>query len=170
MNLSKELAKQAAGYGICKEWHKDLLSLKDKKAMVEMYLRGIDFCLSNDYPSNDFIRKNFGDIIAQYNIYVDGFVMAANPEQLVALGSTTGNVRVNDFGVSRIYVKHNSKLKIKAEDNAFVMIDVFDNSSVEVEASESAKVCINRYGDSKVLYNSKGVATIKVVDKHKKTY
>ena len=59
MKLSKELARQAKAKGICAPWHAQLLTLQDKEAMVDMYLKGIDFCLANDYPKNDFIRTHF---------------------------------------------------------------------------------------------------------------
>ena len=52
MKLSKELARQAKAKGICTPWHNELQNLQNKEAMVEMYLKGIDFCLANDYPTS----------------------------------------------------------------------------------------------------------------------
>ena len=74
MNLSKELAERARKKGICKEWHDELLSLKDKDKMIKMYLRGIDFCLSNDYPENDFIRSYFKGAMEKYGVFLDDAV------------------------------------------------------------------------------------------------
>lgn len=45
MKIAKELAREARRLGICDEWHSELKRLTDKRAMVEMYLAGLDFCL-----------------------------------------------------------------------------------------------------------------------------
>jgi hypothetical protein len=52
MDLAKELARQAKKKGICKPWYNELKSLNGDNinAMAQMYLKGIDFCLANDYP------------------------------------------------------------------------------------------------------------------------
>lgn len=61
MDLAKELARQAKKKGICKPWYNELKSLNGDNinAMAQMYLKGIDFCLANDYPDNGFIRTHF---------------------------------------------------------------------------------------------------------------
>ena len=58
MDLAKELARQAKKKGICKPWYNELKSLNGDNinAMAQMYLKGIDFCLANDYPDNGLER------------------------------------------------------------------------------------------------------------------
>lgn len=171
MDLAKELAKRAKKNGICKPWYEELKSLQDKKAMIEMYLKGIDFCLANDYPGNDFIRKHFKGEMEQFGVFLDDEINIGNPRKCVCLGNTSGRIDIDGFNVCEIFAKHNARLDIYAKGNAFVIIDVFDNSEVNVHASDRAKVCVNRYiGNNIVMKGEADEAFVKIRDKQKKTY
>ena len=166
MNLSKELAKQAKRHRICAEWHTRLKNLSDKPAMIEMYLAGIDFCLANDYPSNDFIRRYFKGDMESHGVFLDDSVDLTNPKKCVALGNTKGNIEVNGYSVSEIFVKNDSELSIVAKDDAFVMVDAFDNSTIHVWTYGS----VNRYGNAKIHSKELDFSAIKIIEKHRKTY
>jgi hypothetical protein len=168
MKIGKELAKQAQRFKICQEWHDELKTLEDKRAMVQMYLKGIDFCLVNDYPSNDYIRRNFGDVINDFGVFLDNNIDLINVIKCVALGLCKGRVEINNFNVSEIFIKHGSALNIVAKDNAFVMVDAFDNTVVHIEAYNHAKVCVNRYGNANINQKVVDMAMVKIIDKHKK--
>ena len=62
MKVNKQLARDAKKKGICEEWYDRLIDTKEKDKLIKMYLEGIDFCLSNEYPSNEFIRRHFGSL------------------------------------------------------------------------------------------------------------
>lgn len=170
MKIAKELAKQAKRLDICQEWHDELKNLDDKKAMIEMYLKGIDFCLSNDYPNNEYIRANFKGVMEQFGVFLDDSIDLVDVDKCVALGTTKGCVKINGFSVSEIFVKHSSELTIIARDNAFVMVDLFDNAVIHVQAHDRAKVCVNRYGNSVIDHKASDMAMVKIIEKHKKTY
>lgn len=169
MSLSKELAKQAKTKGACKEGHDELLSLQDKDAMVELYLRKIDFCLSNEYPDNDFLRSHFKGTMEKHGVFLDDALKVENKPKCVCLGACSGDVLVDGFNVCEVFAKHDSKLTISARGNAFVMVDVFDNSTIIVQAYDRAKVCVNRYGGT-IHDCAIDDATIKIREKNKKTY
>lgn len=171
-NLSKTLAKEAKKKGICKEWHTALKSLTDRKAMVEMYLRGIDFCLRNDYPANDFIKAHFGDIAPRMGVFVDSEISVENSPKCVCLGQTFGNIKTDNFNVTEIFAKHQAELNVIATHNAFVMIDVFDESVVNIHAQDRAKVCVNQYGNGghvNIIVED-AEAQVKIRVKNSKTY
>ncbi len=169
MSLSKQLARQAKAKGICAPWHAELLTLQDKDAMVEMYLKGIDFCLANDYPNNDFIRKHFKGIMEKQGVFLDDNVKVENMPKCVCLGATQARVEVQGFQVCEIFAKHNSELNVFAKDNAFVVIDIFDNAVVHIYASDRAKVSVNRYGGT-IEQNAIGDSIVKIREKNKNTY
>lgn len=169
MELSKKLATLAQKKGICKEWHDELARMKDKDAMCEMYLHGIDFCLSNNYPDNDFLKIHFKGVMERHGIFLDENVKVVNKPKCVCLGACSGRVEVDGFNVSEVFVKHESEISIVARDNSFVMVDVFDDTTVLVQAYDRAKVCINRYGGM-IHHCAVGDATIKIREKNKKTY
>ncbi len=171
MKIAKELAKEARRLGVCQEWHDKLQNLNSKRAMVEMYVRGIDFCLSNNYPSNDYIRANFKGVMEEFGVFLDDNISVTNISNCVLLGNTTANIMANEYAVSRIFAKNNSTLDIKAMGNAFVLIDVFDYCNVHVTSSDNAKVCIYKYGDScNVDITQLDKSAIKIANKNTKTY
>ena len=92
MKIGKELAKQAKTIGICEEWYSQLITTNDVEKLAEMYLKGIDFCLSNEYPSIDFMRKNFKGKIEIFGIHIDRKINAVNEKTVVALGTCSGMV------------------------------------------------------------------------------
>jgi hypothetical protein len=155
MKISKELTKMALRSDAKKDCttYQRLVSAKSPEEVVKIYLDEINFCLANDFPSNDYILKHFGDIVRLFNIFIDDEIMILNPKHLIALGKTSGTIKIEEYNVCNVYVKHTSKLKIKSEGHSYVMIDVFDNAVVEVEASQESQICINRYGLSKVISN-----------------
>ncbi len=168
--LSRELAGLAKADGICNEWHNELLALDDKDAMVEMYLRGIDFCLSRDYPSNDFIRDNFKGMMERHGVFLDEEVSVSGLRKCVCLGACRGSVEIAGYNVMEVFVKHGSEITIRAKGNSFVMADVFDNARVTVTASDSAKVCVNVYGNARVETHAETPAIVKIREKNKRTY
>jgi len=167
--LSKELAKQAAKHGICEEWRSELRSQSDIDAMLDMYIKGIDFCLSNEYPTNDFIRKNFKGKMEHKGIHLDEKASIENDKKAVLLGDCDVMFTAKEYSVCEVFVKHNSKVRVSATDNSFTVIDMFDNSSVYVHANGNAKVRINRYGGHLDFVEDEN-AIVKVVDKNSKKY
>lgn len=170
--LSNELAILALRLGAKKDCpvYNKFQSAKSKDELVQIYIEGIDFCLSNEFPSNEYIKKHFVGVMENHGVYLDNFINLVNPAQVVVLGETEGDIRVNGYAVSRIFIKHQSNLKINAGDHAFVMIDIFDDANMEIKASGDARVCINRYGGTILQHREKDSATIKIIEKHKKTY
>ncbi|GBU07960.1 hypothetical protein AwDysgo_12910 [Bacteroidales bacterium] len=170
MKISKELAKEAKCKGICKSWLAELKGLEDKKQMVHMYLKGIDFCLSNDYPSNEYIRANFKGVMESLGVFLDDRIVLVNIAKCVSLGSTKGSIEITGFGCSEIFVKHTSELTIIAKDDAFIMVDVFDDAIINIQAHDRAKVCVNRYMGATIVPYENDCSVIKIVEKIKKTY
>lgn len=169
MKLEKELALQAKKLGICEEWFDEILTTKDKAALVQIYVRGLDFCLSNDYPTNEYIRTHFAGVMEAFGVHLDESLQIMNEKVVVALGKCLGRIETNMFNVSEIYIKNESDLLVVAKGNSFVMIDMFDNSRLHVVASANAKVCVNHYG-GEIKKDQQENAIIKVIEKHKKTY
>lgn len=171
MEVNKRLARDAKKKGICEDWFNRLLQTEDKGELVKMYLAGIDFCLSKEYPSNDYIRRHFVGTCEAYGVFLDEAITAENSRYVVALGACEGTATYDDWNVGQVFAKHQSRLKVVATGNSFVMVDVFDDTTVDVEARDNAKVCVNHYGGNLTTSTgNEGNAIIKVIRKHSKTY
>lgn len=170
MNLGYELAKQAKKNGICEDWYLELKNEKNIDKMLEMYVKGIDFCLSNDFPSNHFIAKNFKGKMEKHGIHLDEFLNIVSEPKVVALGKCFGSIEANNYDVCEVFIKNDSEIIITATGNSFVMIDVFDNSKLTVYAKDNAKVCVNRYGGNVEFVRHHETSQVKIIEKNKKTY
>ena len=163
--FAKQIQKEALALGACSPGMGDLLNAGDNKhALVQLYLKKLEFCLENDFPSNDFMREHGKGIMESFGIFLDDRINLTNYRKCVALGKTSGVVVVTSYNVCQIYVKHHSELKIEASDNAFVMVYMYDDSQVTVHAQGQAKVHVNRYG-GKIATAKDGQAVVKVVEK-----
>lgn len=170
MTFNEKIALEAKRCGICREWYGKILNASGIEDLLKLYVDGIDFCLSNEFPGNGILKEFGGDLCQQYGIHVDRQnVELQNPRKLVALGTTSGTATFREYAVGEVFAKHSAQLKLSAQNNAFVVIDMFDESRVTVSAFGNAKVCVHKYG-GELITESADSAVIKVIDKHKTTY
>lgn len=168
--ISQTLAAGAKKKGICKNGLDQLLKTQYTADFVQLYVDGLEFCLVNDFPSNDFIREHFKGKMEPQGVHLDEVFMTKNDRRVIALGKCNAIVDLNGFSVCELFVKHNSEISLRTYGHAFAMIDVFDDSKLTVRAFESSTVIVNRYGgeltikefdSSKVKLNEKQLFTIK---------
>lgn len=142
--ISQELKSKAISLGLCEKWTKEWEN-EDLDSLCEKYIRGIDFCIENNYPDNNYIKSKFGEIASKHNIFVDEIFSIENAKKVVSNGICVGDAVYDNFNVGRIYLRHNSTLSIKAKGNAKVFISIYDDAILNVETSDNAKVYIYKY-------------------------
>lgn len=169
MELVEQLRKDGTEKGLCSLWQKKLRGNLDTEALVRLYIKGIDFCVKNDYPTLDFLRENFKGNSEPYGVYIDEELpLLVNKPDLVLNGACRGELAYNGYSVSRVVVRHTSHVTIDACGYAHLTIDVFDEASLKLTvAGTNARVLVNRYGNADVEVEGVGV---KVVFKNKNTY
>lgn len=142
-NLSETLKQQAVSLGLCKPCTEAWADNSDQQALIDKFKKGIDFCLDRDWPSSDFIKANFDRGLLNANlIFVDEYVdMDMAPSGIYILnGECSGRMRFAPWAAANVYVRHNSKMNIVADDFAKVFVRVYDEADVEVNSDESAVV------------------------------
>lgn len=146
MSVSKELKTQAIGLGLCEEWT-DGWGNPTKEDLVDKYIEGLDFCIEHNYPSNEYIKKNFGEIAERKGVLVDKKnIDLDNPTFVVLNGDCEGTIKVDGFRVSRINVRHNSSTNIIVEEHAKVSIFLYDNANVTISNNGYEKAFVYQYG------------------------
>lgn len=141
--LSKTLRTMAREQGLCDQWFHDWQDDTDIDELLDKYVAGFDFCVKNDYPSLDFIRKNFNiEDLHRHHIYIDETVDIRDADNgfWIFLGECRGNVRFEGFKAATVYVRHNSRMYVKATDGAIVFITCFDSSSCSSRADNYSKI------------------------------
>lgn len=163
--LKRALAAEAQAKGICSEWYNFILRATSKERLLTLFVKGLDFCLDNNFPSSELI-KEFDGVRQSYGIFLDEEIAVKSLRSIVALGMSTGRVEIAKFGTAQVWVRDNAKLTVIAKENAFVCVDIADRAEVEIIASESARVSVFQHGGECVNQTSDN-ACIKVIDKRK---
>lgn len=146
--LNRELKGGAVMRGLCAQWtgrwNRDL----SKDELMDMYVEGIDFCIERDWPSVEYMTRNFSRSERnRHGIFVNEKVGHVGTKAYVLNGYCDGSVM---FGVGEavsMYVRHNSKIEIQATNNARVFVSVYDNAEVAASADMGAKVFIYKHSD-----------------------
>lgn len=163
MKLNHILAEAKTAKG-CKDGIKQLKACKTIHDYIECYFDCIDFCLAENVPSITTFKEINCTEIESAGIFVDKRLLMKNPKRLVLLGKSDFEIEYSDYAVSRIYVKHETTLHIKASGNAYVMVDALDNTQVRVETTDNAKVVVNLYSKAECSGNAK------VIQRNRETY
>ncbi len=148
IKLREQLVNVGKHFNACAEGIAELALSTTKEEIAQCFIEYIDFCLANDYPSNSFLKRNFRQELEDIGIYIDRTITLKNGKKIVFLGECFGNVDMDDYSVTMIWVKHESKVNIKARGNARIMVDALDHADIVVDASEGASVTVNLYGNA----------------------
>lgn len=151
MNVSEELKELARNQKIsqlCDEWY-DGWGNPTKEGLVDKYINGQDFCIENDFPTNEYIKEHFGEIAERKGVFTDNkHVDLHNPPIVILNGDSEATILINEFHTCDIYVKHNSKANIMIDEYAKAFIRVFGNAEVTVSSNGYSKSFVYQYGGS----------------------
>jgi len=129
--LNIALREMARSAGLCDQWYNEWKDDSTIDECLDRYVRGFDFAIEKDYPPLDFIRKNFDiEDMHRHDIYLDEKVDILDAESgtYIFLGKCEGNIRFESFSVGTLYVRHDSKITVFANDFAKVFVSVYDDA------------------------------------------
>lgn len=104
MELVHQIKQDGIAKGLCRLWQMKLKPGLGVDSLAELYIRGIDFCIKNDYPTLDFLRTNFKGKCEDYGVYVDDEVVEKNRKDVVLNGGCKAMLEYDGFAVSNIYI------------------------------------------------------------------
>lgn len=171
MELIDQLKEDGINKGLCRLWQGKLRKGLTVEELVKLYIQGIDFCISEDYPTLDFLRKHFRGKCEPYGVFVDDEIpTAVNTPNMVLNGACRGMLEYDGYTVASLYVRHNSEVAVIVSDNAILTIDLFDKAKLHISVvGDDTNVSINCYGpDVEIDYigeNTKAKLTTKYNDK-----
>lgn len=164
MKVGKEIALEAKKKGICKEWFSDMLKQNSIAPLCKMFFDGSDWAMENDFPNIELLRKFKGNS-EQYGLYADfkgELILKSLKNQKAFFGESEVDLSAGDFSVSEIYIRHNSKAKIKVAGSAFMVVTLLDSAQVEIDVLEDANVSVFYYGTENMV---KYAGNVKITEK-----
>lgn len=155
MELQEELKQQAISLGLCKQWQ-DEWGNPDIAELCNKYIRGLDFCIKHDYPSLDYLERNFKGKVEKYGIYINDNATVLNQRNIIANGSC--KLFVEAGVVCDVTIRHTSEIHIVATNNAFVYVSMHDNSRLFIDKKDAGcRICVSHFGGE--------IVTTELVDK-----
>lgn len=134
----------------------------NRDELIQKFKEGIDFCIKNEYPTNEFIKENFTkDILRRHCVLVDDQYSLLNERMCVLQGKSVSNIRFNGWNPGTVYVRHQSHANITARNMSFVIVHIFDSATVECTAEDKASVVVLRHGENVRVLSAKGNVRIK---------
>ena len=133
--LSIELRSMARDNGLCDLWYSKWRDNTDVDKLLDMYVRGFDFCTEHDYPPLDFIRENFRlEDLHRHHIYLDESVAISkgSSDTYIFLGDCTGEIRFSGFAVSNVYIRHDSNINVICDGYSKVFVSLYEDSDCNI--------------------------------------
>jgi hypothetical protein len=169
--LSVKLRESARKFGLCDQWYNNWNDDIGKEGLIEMYLRGLDFCIKHRWPTKTFIKQNFTqDFLRRHGILVDDTrsypVRDENRRQMylkeyVLLGNSHATIRYSFRPhMCQVWVCDNANVTVDVKYGAYILIHLFDKSSADVKTDLVSNVCVIRHTPD-VKVKKEGIVTVK---------
>ncbi len=146
--LNRVLRQKAEEMGFCTLFHglwKDKMS---RVELIELYKAGIEYCIDNDFPSKDFILKNFDKhTLHAKGVFIDDNVSGRIIPSGVYVfnGKNEGIIQTSDFSVITMYARNDTSLTLQTGNYSKTFIHIYDNANVEVDKGLNSSVYIYRH-------------------------
>jgi hypothetical protein len=145
-DISQELLEMALKFGLCDEYKEKFLKDSSIANLAKMYKKGFDFVLEHNYPSLTYMEKHLKGVFRDYEIYISEEFYEKNPTEVILNGSCNGMVEC-DFDFCVVRVRHNSKVDIKAINNARMRVFIYDKGEVNiVEKDDTSRISVIQRG------------------------
>jgi len=162
--LNSVLREEGRFLGMCDEFYNDKWNFSQEQLVQRMF-KGIDFCLQHHWPSNEFIKKNFGrDFLRSHGVFVDDEYSVCNVQESLVLGGSNIRYRYSGRYYGNIRVRDLSKAHITARGDGLILIHLFERSCVNVKISERAKVSVIKHSPDVIVTASEGVRILEEFD------
>lgn len=146
-----DIYTQAVDNDLCKPWQEKMRKDLSLKNLCEMYFNGDDWSMEKDFPNLETLR-NFKGITDSYGLFTDYKGSLKNYSKSAFFGVSDVIVEFDKFTVSQMIIRHQSKVKITAKDNAIVIINLLDDAELEIESIGNSRIEIYSYGNSNIKY------------------
>lgn len=147
MKIGKEIALLAKKKNLCEPWFIDMIKQEEFEPLCEMFFKGDDWAMKNDFPDLHTLRK-FNDRIQPFGLYTDFKGAVQNKEKAAVFGRSDCTFIYDDFFAGILIVRHSSITRVLVNGNAFLLINLLDDAFLQVDALENSQVVVYKYGEN----------------------
>lgn len=158
MSIAEKYKAEGRVLGICDRVYNALNKDTTREELIKQWLAELEFCLQKGWPSAERVKEDFGDLIHDYNVYVDEKVELNDAHCVVLNGKCTASLQYGNH-TGRVFVRHETKLKVTAMGTSRVFVSLYDDAEAEITTGAFAKVYVYKHGRGKVT--SDGVVIVR---------
>lgn len=146
----------------CSESIVDIHNANSVGRLADILFYYMKQCVQKDFPSIEIMR-DYKDSGYPFGVFVEksGVYEALKNN---ALFNSNITLKIDNYNISRIWLRGSSTLALEAKDNSIVFVDCFDSSQINIVAKDQSKVKVNLYGKSQCI-NMEGNAHINRTNK-----
>lgn len=160
--INAALKAKAVELGLCGQWQKMWDGKWDRPTMIAKYKEGIDFCLKNNFPANDFITSNFTKkSLRKGGVFINDKYSVLNERVTVVRGNSEIIARYNGMAVSELYVADNSTVHIFAKNNSHVIVHLLGNAEITASQNDQSTIMVIKHSEACSVIPAHGLVTIK---------
>lgn len=125
--INEQLKSEAVSLGLCEKWQNDWVSSKTIAQLIEMYKRGIDFCIEREWPSCDWITANASPVeLHAQNLYISENNLEVNLDSCVSVvRESSGRISISRNAVVTLYCHKCQNLTIEVEKGGRLFLHLY---------------------------------------------
>lgn len=160
--INATLKAKAVELGLCEQWQQMWNGIWDRPMMIAKYKEGIDFCLKNNFPTNDFIASNFTkQSLRKGGVFINDKYSVLNERVAVVRGNSEIIARYNGMAVSELYVADASVAYVFAKNNSHVIVHLLGNAEITASQNDRSTIVAIKHSKTCSVIPAQGSITIK---------
>lgn len=147
--LNKTLKAEAVSLGLCQKWQNDWEGNKSSGALIEMYKKGIDFCIDREWPSCDMILSKFDRAELRDN---GVFVRESVDKIIIENGVSVirefgGDVEISQNAVATLHCQSNELLVVRVRKGARLFLHLHKTPCLVIADEPMSLAKVYRYDE-----------------------
>lgn len=163
--LNDYLKSHAIRHGLCAKWQHEWNDNWSHRKLIGKFFDGIDFCIKNNYPDADFVKRSFDrDLLRECGVFMDDTFSAVNLQRATAWGDSNVTLRYNALNSGHVWVKDNSSLTVHSHNFSFVVVHLFGKARLHAFQHDKSKILAIRHSLDTVISCNTQITTVEELD------
>lgn len=155
--FKRRLIEEAKEAEICSGYLDRLHATHTPSALIEMYYRGTDFCISNQFPSREILERYMEREANEANIYLRGEHTIVGAKRSIVRGTAHVEATCRGGEIFSAHVTEEGFLRIKALYGSTVFVDVYEGAGLSINFDPTRpprSIYITKWqGNTRILIN-----------------
>jgi hypothetical protein len=147
MKKFRELKKEAMKLNACDRGLAEWSELRSDLDLVKKYVKEIEFCAKHDFPSVEYIKRNFSkDVLHRGGVWVDENVPELPTRNSVLNGHCVGAIEFSGIMGKVIHIRHTSEIELIASGASRLFVHLYDDAKLKAKTTMMGRIYVYQHG------------------------